>query len=183
MAAPTTVNIKNLTGTFVMDKTLSDSSIPVLKMQKIPWIVQQAVYYSTITVKLKQTTDEAGVVHIDQEQLSTGTVQHEPRLVTGEWAERDVQFWGKVKGKTSYKKISELTDDFLKEGWAAEHTAEGDDAVILESYTESLADTWTATQIWGFAEVQGERRHVRRILAEKEGKTERIRLVYNYQGE
>jgi hypothetical protein len=102
MAAPTTVNIKNLTGTFVMDKTLSDSSIPVLKMQKIPWIVQQAVYYSTITVKLKQTTDEAGVVHIDQEQLSTGTVQHEPRLVTGEWAERDVQFWGKVKGKTSY---------------------------------------------------------------------------------
>jgi pyruvoyl-dependent arginine decarboxylase (PvlArgDC) len=82
-----------------------------------------------------------------------------------------------------YKKISELTDDFLKEGWAAEHTAEGDDAVILESYTESLADTWTATQIWGFAEVQGERRHVRRILAEKEGKTERIRLVYNYQGE
>jgi hypothetical protein len=102
MAAPTSVTIKSLTGTFVMDKTLSDSSIPVLKMQKIPWIVQQAVYYSTITVKLKQFTDDAGVVHIDQEQLSTGTVQHEPRLVTGEFAERDVQFWGKVKGKTSY---------------------------------------------------------------------------------
>jgi hypothetical protein len=101
MAAPTSVTIKSLTGTFVMDKTLSDSSIPVLKMQKIPWIVQQAVYYSTITVKLKQYTDDAGVVHIDQEQLSTGTVQHEPRLVTGEFGERDVQFWGKVKGKST----------------------------------------------------------------------------------
>lgn len=98
---PDSVTPRNITGTYSMNKKQSDPSIPVLKMQGIPWIVQQAVNYSSITVKLKQYTDDAGVVHVDQTQLSTGTTQEEPRVLSGEWGEREVKFWGKVKGKSA----------------------------------------------------------------------------------
>ena len=100
MAAPASVTIKNLNGTFIMNKKASDPTTPMLKMQKIPWIVQQAANYSTVTVKLKQYTDADGKDHLDQEQLSTGVTQTEERLVDGEWGEREVLFWGKVKGWT-----------------------------------------------------------------------------------
>jgi len=178
MATPDSVTTTNISGVYLMDKKLSDSSIPVLKMQKIPWIVQQAVNYSTITVKLKQYTDDAGVVHVDQEQVSSVATQHEPRELNGVRGEREVQFWGKVKGYNKYTKLAEVDDEFLKEGWL---DADGD---FIESYTESATDTWTAKQVWGFAEIQGERRHCRRVVAKRPGSEDiKIRLVYAYQGE
>lgn len=48
---------------------------------------------------------------------------------------------------------------------------------------EGVKDGWTAHQVWGFAVVEGERRHVRRILARREGwREERVRMVYDWKG-
>ena len=46
-----------------------------------------------------------------------------------------------------------------------------------------MADTWTAVTVWGFADVGGERKHVRRVLGKKGKEELRIQLVYDYQGE
>jgi hypothetical protein len=45
---------------------------------------------------------------------------------------------------------------------------------------DSLTDTWTAQQVWGMAEVKGERRQVRKVLAKKGDKVHRISIVYDY---
>ena len=89
MSTPAEINLRNLNGTFVMNKTLSDSAIPMLKMQGVSWLVQQAANYSTVTLKLKQYTDEEGVVHLDQEQITTGGLTStEERKLNGEVGEK-----------------------------------------------------------------------------------------------
>lgn len=71
-----------------------------------------------------------------------------------------------------FVKVSEISDDYLKKEWDSED--------VLESFVESLDNGWTAWQIWGFADVEGVRRHVRRVVTKK-GKDEiKIRLVYDW---
>lgn len=99
MAAPASVTIKDLSGTYGLNKTLSDNSVPLLKMQGIGFIVRQAVQYGTITVTLKQYTDDKGMVHLDQDQVTAGTHNEEERHLNWEWAETTSKIWGKVKGR------------------------------------------------------------------------------------
>merc|ERR1712014_462471 len=121
MAAPASVNIKDMTGTYTLNSKQSDSSQATLKMQGVGWLVRQAVQYSTITLHMKQYTDDKGTVHLDQESISAGNVSSmENRELNGEWGERENKIWGKVKGTTRFRKVSELEDDYLKEGWNQE---------------------------------------------------------------
>ena len=101
MACPESVTIKDLSGTYALNKKQSDSSQAGLKMQGIGWLVRQAVQYSTITLHMKQYTDDKGTIHLDQESISTGNVSSvEQRQLNGEWGERENAIWGKVKGNT-----------------------------------------------------------------------------------
>lgn len=99
-SVPAEINVKNITGSYAMNKKISDSTTSTLKLQKIPWLVQQAANYSNVTVNLKQYKDDAGVEHIDQEQVSSVNTQHEPRILDNVMHERDIQYWGKVKGRS-----------------------------------------------------------------------------------
>jgi hypothetical protein len=100
-AVPDTVTTADMSGTYVINKTLSDSSNNVLKMQNVGFIVRQAVNYSTVIVTLKQYKDDDGNVHLDQTQVSIGgTKNHEARVVNGQWGEADNPIWGKIEGWT-----------------------------------------------------------------------------------
>lgn len=100
MACPPEITVHNFNASFDMNKKEGDDTSGMLKMQGLPWLVRQAASYSAVSINLKQFKDERGVEHLDQEQVSTGGVkQLEPRLLNGEWGERDVQFWGLVKGQ------------------------------------------------------------------------------------
>lgn len=74
-------------------------------------------------------------------------------------------------------KLSELEqDEYLTSGWTQD-CLEGE---VIEMLVESRTDTWTADQVWGMAEVNGERRQVRRIVAKKGDKVHRISIVYDW---
>lgn len=180
MAVPSDITVHNLTGTYTLNRTLSDSSQAVLKMQSIGFIIRQAVQYSTVTVILQQYTDSEDRLHLDQEQISTGGIRNfEDRIMDWEWTEKYNRIWGKVHGKSRYVKLGEIEDEFLRDGWEEHCVREG----IVEGYVESATDKWSARQVWGFAEVGGERKHVRRILAQKPGQESlRIRIVYDWKG-
>jgi hypothetical protein len=179
MAVPAEITTQNLSGTYLLNRTLSDSSQTVLKMQGVNFIVRSAVAYSNVTVTLSQYTDSDGKKHLDQEQLSTGGIKNfEDRIMDGAWTEKYNWIWGKVLGKSRYVKIDEIDDGYLREGWSKDCV----DGELVEGYVESKTDKWTALQIWGFAEVDGERKHVRRILATKPGwQDQRIRMVYDWK--
>lgn len=52
---------------------------------------------------------------------------------------------------------------------------------MIWSYTESLKNGWDATQIWGFATINGVRKHVRRIVSKKGKEEHKIRTVYDHR--
>jgi hypothetical protein len=179
MAVPPGITTSNLSGTYLLNRTLSDSSQAVLKMQGVNFVVRSAVAYSNVTVTLSQYTDSEGRKHLDQDQVSTGGIKNfEDRVMDGVFTEKYNWIWGKVSGKSRYVKIEDIKDSYLREGWSKD-CVEGE---VVEGYVESVTDKWTAMQIWGFAEVDGERKHVRRILATKPGwEDQRIRMVYDWR--
>ncbi len=179
MAVPNEITVKNLSGTYTLNRQLSDSSQSVLKMQGVNFLVRQAVAYSTVDVTLKQYTSPDGVQHLDQDQASTGGIKNfEDRVMDWEQGEKSNWIWGKVSGKSRYTKLDSIEDEYLREGWSRDCV----DGEVVEGYVESVTDKWSATQIWGFAEVEGVRRHVRRILAKKPGSADlRIRMVYDWK--
>jgi len=100
MAVPSTVTIKDMSGVYVLNKTISDSVQTLLKMQGVGFIVRQAVLYSTVTVTIKQYSGDDGKVHLDQKQVSTGGITNEEfRMLDWSWSETENRIWGKVKGK------------------------------------------------------------------------------------
>lgn len=99
MAAPSTVGPSNMSGTYTLNKTLSDSMEAVLKMQGVGWLVRQAAAFSNITVTMRQYVKD-GVMCLDVEQVSTGGLKsQEERVLNWQWREKDDRIWGRVKGR------------------------------------------------------------------------------------
>lgn len=53
----------------------------------------------------------------------------------------------------------------------------------IEVQVENAKVGWTAHQVWGFEEVDGQRRYVRHVVVRKGTNVERARLVYDFLGE
>ncbi|KAK4897705.1 hypothetical protein LTR27_004477 [Elasticomyces elasticus] len=178
MAVPSTVTIKDMSGVYVLNKTQSQSVQTLLKMQGVGFIIRQAVQYSTITVTVKHYTGEDGKEHLDQKQVSTGGITNEDlRKLDWEWNEVENFIWGKVRGRNRVTKVSELDDDFLKQGWSQDCVEDG----VVETVSKSLTSGWAATQIFGFADVDGQRKQVRRVLGRKGDQVERVMQVYDWK--
>ncbi|KAK4990450.1 hypothetical protein LTR50_002473 [Elasticomyces elasticus] len=160
MAAPDSVTLKDLSGTWVL--------------QGISWLVRRAIAYSTITLYAKEYVDDAKVYHIDIDQVSSpGSIKNrEERALDWVFREKDDSFFGKVKGRTRWIKLEDVSDEYMNQGWAKE-CVEGE---VIDAYVESVGGGWVAEQIWGFAEVDGGRRHVRRSVVKKGKQVERVSL-------
>ncbi|KAF1992048.1 hypothetical protein K402DRAFT_345665 [Aulographum hederae CBS 113979] len=190
MAAPETATLKNLNGTWVMNKTLSSPSDPPLTLQGISWLLRKAIGLATITLHITTYTDPAdSSFHIDIVQPGVGNLggTTEKRVLDSSEREHTDHIFGHVKGRSSWVTLEEVgmedkeDEAWLKEGWL--EPKEEDEGKFVKSYVESVGNGWTATQIWGFAMIGEERRYVRRAVVRKGPKVERVRLVYDYKGE
>lgn len=72
----------------------------------------------------------------------------------------------------------------MKEGWLDGETEKGGPRgeLHVQSNVVNEKSGWDAKQIWGFAEVDGKRYYVRRVVVTKGDKVLKARLVYNWQG-
>ena len=160
MAAPDSITLHNLSGTYVMNKTLSNDPDKVLTLQGIGWLVRQAVKYSSVTIKVKEY-EEDRVTHIDIDQTTTGGItSHEARTLDGNMREVTDRIFGDVRGYSKFVNITEVQQPFLKEGWDQKSLG-ADNGELIGAYIESVGldgDQWIAHQIWGFEIVDGARR-------------------------
>ena len=104
----------------------------------------------------------------------------EKRCLNWEKGEHDDHIFGRVAGQSRFIALSEVEDPWMKEGWLPE-MSEGDNKMV-QSYVESVNNGWTADQTWGFADINGERRYVRRAIVKKGKDVKKARLVYDYVG-
>ncbi|GJC80204.1 hypothetical protein ColLi_03042 [Colletotrichum liriopes] len=182
MAAPATKTIADLSGKWVMNKTLSDSPEPALALQGIGWMTRKAVGLATVTLDVKQYTAPPSppgegtepVTHVDIDQYATAGLKgtSEKRCLDFEFREHSDWMFGTVRGQSKW----------MSPGLArGEAEATGPDGKShIYSHVESIDNGWTATQIWGFQTIDGERRYARNVLVQKGGKRVEIRLVYDW---
>jgi len=191
MAAPPEINLSNLTGDWVMNKTLSDDPDPVLALQGVGWLTRKAISWATVTLHITQWTED-NLVRIKISNTATGGIKGttEDRTLDWEWHDHEDDMFGKLQGRSrliSRSNLSagngpdgglgqeEVVDAFLLEGWLEE----GDS---LQSVSVNDGKGWMAVQIWGFAVVDGKRFHVRRVVVRKGDEVVKVRLVYDWQG-
>ncbi|KAL1952783.1 hypothetical protein VTO42DRAFT_4260 [Malbranchea cinnamomea] len=211
MAAPDDSSMRDLSGKWQMDYDLSDDWAAVFELQNISWLVRKAIALATVTLDIKQYTDDDGVVHIDIDQILTGGINGSQEKRTADWNERHHtdHIFGHVIGQSRLIKAKPdgkgshfrpdlevqtnvgvpeedelvgkfLRSEILKDGTETEGFVAGADDVFLQSWVRSVDNGWTAEQIWGFENVNGERRHTRRVVVAKEGQVQKVRLVYKY---
>ncbi|CAN8099429.1 unnamed protein product [Discula destructiva] len=176
MAAPSSKTIRDLNGTWVMNKSLSDSPDAGLALQGIGWLTRKAIGLATVTLAIKEYEDEAGVTHCDIQQTATGGVKGtaEARTFDNTWREHSDWLFGKVKGRTQWISAPVGDEPFLGTNWE-----EGSKEWVY-AYVESLDSDWTAAQTWGFQVINGERRYARNVVIKKGDKKEEFRMVYDF---
>ncbi|KAK2600233.1 hypothetical protein QQS21_005029 [Conoideocrella luteorostrata] len=184
MAAPAEKTLKNLNGSWTVDSELSESTDPALAIQGISYLVRTGISYATISIAVNQydgppkppNESTETFTHVDIDQSASGlTSTQENRCLDNTWREHSDWLFGNVKGRTTWVSLDEVEDTYLKTGWETE----GDGKFIL-SHVESQDSGWTATQLWGFQQVNGERRYCRNIVVAKGDERAEFRLVYKY---
>ena len=167
---------------FTLVETESHTRILIDTQQGVSWLVRQAIKWSTITLHVKEYKDEAGNVHIDIQQISSGGYSNdEERILDWVFREKDDKVFGKVNGRTRWVSVDDVDEPYLKAGWDQKFLDDWKGEVI-QSFVESVkSPQWTADQTWGFEIIKGERRYVRHVFAKKGKEEHRIKLVYDWK--
>jgi len=183
MAAPDSCTTLDLSGKFVMNKTMSDPSDRILQLQGVGWFMRNAIAMATITLSVKHTKDDGGVEHIDIDQTITGGIPGTSEDRTLDWAERHKKdgLFGFIVSKTRRLPVADIVEPYLKGEWLPDTVRDGAIHTWAKSDTEKSGLVWTAEQIWGFESINNERRYVRRVRFDyKDGQEiHEIRLVYD----
>jgi hypothetical protein len=191
MAAPPEITIKNLTGKFTMNKSLSDNTDPLLSLQGLSWFLRRTIGLATIILTIKEY-EESGQIHIDITSAASGlSSTQEDRTLNWEDQPHQDKIFGKVIGRSRMINLGAGTFepqepyDEPTKAFLLARTLKDESALVQTSAkNQDSGYGWTAEQVWGFEEVQGKRYYTRRVVGRnaKGDKTERVRLVYDYQG-
>jgi len=185
MAVPADLTTLDISGKFVMNKTLSDSTDEILRLQGIGWFKRKLIGAGTVSLEIKHYKGDDGVERIDIDQtLSPGGIQSREERVL-DWTERSKEdsLFGHIIGRSRRTRLEEIEDDYLRTGWTADSIEHGFIQSYVVSDVSKSGTTWIVNQIWGMEEIEGLRRYVRHVFFTGPGGEEiRGRLVYNYSG-
>ncbi|APA15233.1 hypothetical protein SS1G_08851 [Sclerotinia sclerotiorum 1980 UF-70] len=187
MSAPPEITLKDLSGDWVMNKTLSDDTDAVLALQGVGWWSRKAISLATVTLHVKEYIDENNIPHIDIDQTATGGIKGTSEYRTLDWVPRahEDHLFGNVSAKSRFCNLEQVDDDaFLKEDWleGEEENSGPDGERHVQTYGVNEERGWNAMQIWGFAIIDGKRYYTRRVVVKKGSEVLKVRLVYNWQG-
>ncbi|KAK5114772.1 hypothetical protein LTR85_010085 [Meristemomyces frigidus] len=165
-------SLQDLSGKWKMNKELSSDVTPVLAIQGFGALVRKAASMAPVNLFVRQNGDSE--IYIDQSTTANiPAIKEEWYPRDHEWRENKDSFLGKVKSRSRWAKVSELSgaEGLLTEG------VDGD-AEVIESEVESVENGWRAVQVWLFEEGT----FVRRVVTTKGEQKAETKLVYNFQG-
>ncbi|EXJ79565.1 hypothetical protein A1O3_07844 [Capronia epimyces CBS 606.96] len=194
MAAPPEITCTNLSGKFIMSKSLSDDVDAMLTLQGLSWFTRKAISLATVVLTVKEYKEDS-FYHIDITSVASGlSTTQENRTLDWQLRDHADRIFGKVQGRSRLWQTGSL----VIEGPASEEDAaflraeklkdgQTDSKFLDDEHVQSWVKNvdggdWIAEQTWGFEEIKGERRYTRRVVVWKGGKVQRARLVYDYQG-
>ncbi|KAK0456655.1 hypothetical protein EV421DRAFT_1697809 [Armillaria borealis] len=180
---PDKFTILDISGKFYLNKTLSDSTDEILRLQGVSWLKRKAISIGTVTLYIKHYRDDDGIEKVDIDQTVAGiSGTSEKRTLTWTERENNDDIFGPVIGKSRRVKLGELEEEFLKTGWTEDTVEHGVIQAYAESDTPKSGTTWIGNQTWGVEEVNGERRYARHIkFTGPAGEDIQARLIYDYE--
>jgi len=185
MAAPDSCTTLDLSGKYIMNKSLSDPTDRILQLQGVGWFKRNAIAFSTVTLHVKHFKDAEGIEHIDIDQTIAGGFPgtSENRVLDGVERCKKDDLFGFVVSKSCRLDVADITDPYLKGEWTLDTVKDAAIHTIANSDTKNSGLTWTADQIWGFETVNDERRYTRRVkFNHKDGEEiHEVRLVYDFK--
>jgi len=179
MAAPATTTTLNMNGTYTLNKKESEPMDKILELAGVGWLARKAVSHVNPVATIKHIVSGDGVETIEiHASVAGGKGRDNTKVLDGTESEREDPMFGPCL--TSIKRIAaaDLMVDFLKQGWTADTLEHG---LVVNTMKGIKGNVWHFEAAWGFAEVAGERKHVRKVhFTAKDGQTVDVRSVYDY---
>ncbi|KZT05983.1 uncharacterized protein LAESUDRAFT_759867 [Laetiporus sulphureus 93-53] len=184
MAVPPEMTVLNISGKYIMSKSLSDHTDEILRLQGLGWLKRKIIRMGTLYLSIKHYTDENSIEHIDILQTLSGLSNtDEDRILDWEPRPHEDDTFGNVLSQSKRVSIDEVDNEWLKKGWTKDTREMSLVLTRAESDTAKNGTRWVAVQTWGFEEINGEKRHVRHVdFTGPEKEKVQARLVYDYQG-
>jgi hypothetical protein len=149
------------------------------------WLTRKAIAAATATLHVRHYKDDDNVEHIDIEQKIASGLPGTTENRTLDWTFRGSSdfIFGPVLGKSRRVPVDEIDNEFLRNGWMPDTVEHGVIDAYVKSDTPKSKRTWMVEQVrqhfryycfaclqnilpiqvWGFEEINGERRHVRHV--------------------
>ncbi|SPO07541.1 uncharacterized protein DNG_10235 [Cephalotrichum gorgonifer] len=173
MAAPPSVNILDVTGIWIL--------------QGVPWALRKILSFAGVSLHMTQTQsapednpDGEKVVSIRVKQVVTpgGFSSEESYILDFQSRDSTVPIFGALSARSKYLPIDEIPDEEVR------RRLEGGGAnVVVQEFAHSKAGDWVTEGIWGFEDVNGERRFTRTNVTSKGDSRVVSRLVYDRKEE
>jgi len=84
--------------------------------------------------------------------------------------------FGKLEVASRFLTVAEIEDADVR----AKLEAVKEPQPLMEEKATNPTGGWVTTSVWGFEEIEGERRYIRYTVTKKGDKEERLRLVYDF---
>ena len=132
------------------NKSLSDDTDDILRLQGVGWWTRKAISMATIYLDVKHYKDDNGVEHIDIDQTLSGGISGTSEYRILDWDEREHEdhVFGPVLSKSRRVKLSDIERDWLKKDWLDESLEDG--YIIntaAKSNTAKSGKSWSSEQV------------------------------------
>ncbi|KAK5061322.1 hypothetical protein LTR84_007864 [Exophiala bonariae] len=179
VAAPTEKTLQNLAGKWKLNGIQSDEFSQVLAMQGVNALLRKAISVASVQLKISQPSKQE--IHMEQTATAAsipGTT--EEYILDWQWRQNHDAFFGDIEGRSRWISNKDVGASGTDGIWL-----EGDsEDMLIQAVGKKPDDAWTATHLWGFEEIDGERKHTRRVnVTSKNGETVNVRMVYDYDGD
>ncbi|KAM6496598.1 hypothetical protein JOM56_007071 [Amanita muscaria] len=183
-AVPFGFSTLDLSGKFIMNKSLSDDPNEILKLQGIGWILRTAINLASVSVGIKHYKDDDGVENLIMDEYTTtgglSTTTEHRKLSWKETEHVDFVF-GATIVKSRRCKAEDIKEEYLTRGWTEETYEHGLIQAFVKSNTPKNGLVWTANEAWGVEEIKGEKRYTRRVVfTGPKGQAINARIVYDH---
>jgi hypothetical protein len=137
-----------LTHDFIQNKSLSDSSDEILRIQGMPWLQRKAINLGSLTLKVKHDKSD-GPERIVIEQFITGGIPGttDERVLVWDPISRDDRIFGPALLQNRRIEISNIDDEYLKGNWSEDTIRDQPIETIFRSDTSKSGKTWVTRQV------------------------------------
>lgn len=166
----------NLSGKWKLNKPLSTDVAAILALQGTSYLIRKGINSASVTLTISQPQkDEYKIEQTATAASIPGTT--EQYILDGEWRTNHDAFFGEVKGRSQWISVDEAKAKIDDDSWEVD----GEDGRLILAEGGSTDGKWEAFRIWGFEEIEGERRYVQNVKVwNKDGDEVKGKMVYDF---